>query len=333
MDQAVKPWSKVAIIFPGQGSQHVGMGEALARVSKAARDIFRRADEVLDTNLSRLCFEGPAEELEATVNQQPANFVTSIAWFEALKERWQAKNLEVSPSLYAGHSMGEYTAAVAAASLSFDEGLLAVRERGLAMEEAGRVNPGGMASILGLSEEKVAEICAEVAGEGPDEYVGLATANCEGQNVISGALKPLRLAMELAEKAGARKVVRLPISIASHSPLMALASEKMSALLQRLPMRDPVAPIVGNVNAALLETQPEVYAELRDQLLMGVRWQKSVEEMRRKGIDLFLEAGPGSVLTRLVRRIDYAANAFALSDEYDGLLSDRFQLVEAAAVR
>lgn len=328
MDQEIKPWHKLAIIFPGQGSQHVGMGERLARASKAARDVFKRADEVLEARLSKLCFEGPADELESTINQQPATFVTSIAWLAALRERWAALDRRLEPHMFAGHSMGEFTAAVAAGSLSFDEGLLLVRERGVLMDEAGREFPGGMASILGLPEDKVAEICKEAGVEG---YVGLATANCEGQNVISGALKPLKLAMELAEKARARKVVRLPITIASHSPLMGRASEGMNKLLQKLPMHDPEHPLVGNVNAEILTTQPDVYVELRDQLTHGVRWQKSVEEMKAQGVDLFVEAGPGNVLTRLVRRIDYDVNSLSLSDDNEGLLGENFRLVEAAA--
>ncbi|HKS90838.1 MAG TPA: ACP S-malonyltransferase [Tepidiformaceae bacterium] len=328
MDQEIKPWRKLAVIFPGQGSQHVGMGERLARASRAARDIFRRADEVLDAKLSKLCFEGPAEELQQTINQQPATFVTSMAWVAALQERWAALDQKLEPYVFAGHSMGEFTAAVAAGSLSFEEGLLLVRQRGILMEQAGNEFPGGMASILGLPESKVEEICREASREG---YVGLANSNCEGQTVISGALKPLKLAMELAEKARARKVVRLPITIASHSPLMATASEGMSRELEKMLMADPDQPIVGNVNAELLETQPKVYAELRDQLLNGVRWTKSVEEMKEQGVDLFLEAGPGNVLTRLVRRIDYGVNSLSLSDDNDGLLSENFALVEAAA--
>jgi [acyl-carrier-protein] S-malonyltransferase len=328
MDQEIKPWRKLAVIFPGQGSQHVGMGERLARASKAARDIFRRADEVLDAKLSKLCFEGPADELQQTINQQPATFVTSMAWVAALQERWAALDQKIEPHVLAGHSMGEFTAAVAAGSLTFEEGLLLVRQRGILMEEAGKEFPGGMASILGLPESKVEEICREASREG---YVGLANSNCEGQTVISGALKPLKLAMELAEKAKARKVVRLPITIASHSPLMATASEGMSAALEKMRMDDPDQPLVGNVNAELLESQPKVYAELRDQLLNGVRWTKSVEEMKEQGADLFLEAGPGNVLTRLVRRIDYNVNSLSLSDDNDGLLSENWKTVEAAA--
>ncbi|MEX1103242.1 MAG: ACP S-malonyltransferase [Dehalococcoidia bacterium] len=330
MDQAIKPWRRLALIFPGQGSQHVGMGEALAKVSQAARDVFKRADEVLEMKLSKLCFEGPADELESTINTQPASFVTSMAWLAAMQERWVALDRTLEPMLFAGHSMGEFTAAVAAGTLPFDDGLRLVRERGILMDEAGKQNPGGMASILGLSEEQVVEICTEAA-DAEGEYVGLATANCEGQNVISGALKPLKRAMEMAEAARARKVVRLSISIGSHSPLMAKASEGMNEILRKLHMKDPAAPIVGNVNADLLETHPEVYEELRDQLLNGVRWHKSVELMKAEGADMFIEVGPGNVLTRLVRRIDYDVNSLSISDENDGLLSDNFRLVEAAA--
>jgi len=330
MDQAIKPWRRLALIFPGQGSHYVGMGEALAKVSRAAHDIFKRADEVLETRLSKLCFEGPEHELESTINQQPASFVTSMAWLAALQERWVALDRKLEPMLFAGHSMGEFTAAVASGTLPFEDGLLLVKERGILMDQAGKENPGGMASILGLPEETVIEICRQAA-EAEGEYVGLATANCEGQNVISGAIKPLKRAMDMAEEARARKVVRLPISIGSHSPLMAKASEGMNEALRKLRMRDPEAPLVGNVNADLLETHPEVYEELRDQLLNGVRWQKSVELMKAEGADMFIEIGPGNVLTRLVRRIDYDVNSLSISDEHEGLLSENFKLVEAAA--
>ncbi|MGK2964948.1 MAG: ACP S-malonyltransferase [Tepidiformaceae bacterium] len=328
MDQEIRPWKRLALIFPGQGSQHVGMGQRLAELSTAARDVFRRADEVLDMQLSKLCWEGPADDLESTINQQPATFTTSIAWLAALRERWEGLGRSTTPDLVAGHSLGEFTAAVAAGSLTFEEGLLLVKERGILMDEAGRENPGGMASILGLTEAQVREICEEAGKEG---LIGLATANCEGQNAISGAIRPLQRAMELAEKAGARKVVRLPITIASHSPLMAKASEGMAAVLHRFQIRDPREPLVGNINGDILETAPAVHDELRGQLTAGVRWQKGVEQMLARGIDMFIEVGPGNVLTRVIRRIDYNVNSISLSDDYDGMLGERFHLVEATA--
>lgn len=329
MPQSIAPWRRVALTFPGQGSHSVGMGERLCHASRAAREVFRRADEVLDRKLSRLCFEGPEEELERTVNQQPATFVTSIAWLEALRERWAGLDRKLQPHVLAGHSLGEFTAAVAAGAHSFEEGLLLVRERGRAMDEAGRENPGGMASILGLSDEHVSAICDEASGA--SGYVGIATRNCDGQNVISGALDPLKRAMEAAHTAGARKVVRLPITIASHSPLMLRASERMSGWLDRLPPRDPLAPVVGNVHASVLRSRPELHAELRDQLTEGVRWQQAVHRMQELGADLFVEVGPGNVLTKLARRIDPRASAVSLSDERTGLLSDQFAAVESAA--
>ena len=329
MDQEVKPWAKLALIFPGQGSQHVGMGQRLAQVSRRARDAFHRASEVLGRDVAKLCWEGPADELESTANQQPATFVTSIAYLEALRERWETSERAISPHVFAGHSMGEFTAAVAAGSLSYDEALVLVNQRGILMEEAGTENPGGMASIIGLSEEQVVAICEEASRDG---YVGLATLNCEGQTVISGYLQPLKSAMELAEKARARKVVRLPITIGSHSPLMARASDGMNRLLQKLQIHDPIRPIVGNVQAEFLETRAQVYHELRDQLTHAVRWQKSVEAMIAHGVDLFIEVGPGNVLTRLIRRIDYSVNSLSISDEYEGILHEDFRLVEAAAV-
>jgi [acyl-carrier-protein] S-malonyltransferase len=175
-------------------------------------------------------------------------------------------------------------------------------------------------------------VCAQAKeDDSPTGYVGLATANCEGQTVISGALGPLKVAMEMAEKAGARRVVRLPISIGSHSPLMARASRGMNELLQASTISAPTAPMVGNVAAAVLTTADEVYAELRDQLLMGVQWQASVDVMRAQGADMFIEVGPGNVLTRLVRRIDYELNSLCISDDYEGLLSENFAQVEAMA--
>ena len=329
MQRAIVPWRRIALVFPGQGSHSVGMGEHLCHASRAAREVFRRADEILETRLSKLCFEGPEEDLERTVNQQPATFVTSLAWLAALRERWAALDRKLQPHVVAGHSMGEFTAAVAAGSLDFEEGLLLVRERGRAMDEAGRENPGGMASILGLSRERVSEICREASSA--EGYVGIATFNCEGQNVISGTLGALKRAMEAAQTAGARKVVRLPITIASHSPLMRRASERMSGWLDRFPPRDPLAPVVGNINADVLRSRPELHTELRDQLTSSVRWQHGVERMQELGADLFVEAGPGSVLTKLVRRIDPQTNVVSLSDDRTGLLSERFAAIESAA--
>ncbi len=227
MDQAVKPWRRLAIIFPGQGSQYAGMGERLARVSRAARDVFKRADDVLDMRISKLCFEGTAEELEPTITQQPATFVTSIAWLAALQERWAQLDRKLEPVFFAGHSLGEFTAAVAAGSLSFEEGALLVQERGRLMDEAGREFPGGMASILGLPEAKVVEICQEASRDG---YVGISNANCEGQTVISGAVNALKTAIETC-----RKGTTWHTTAVAETKRLSMPSELEDRLARRLP--------------------------------------------------------------------------------------------------
>ena len=328
MDQAKESQLGVALIFPGQGSQHVGMGERLCAVSPAARDVYRRADDFLQTPLTRLCFEGPEDELLSTINQQPATFVTSIAWLEALRERWAALGREFEPPIVSGHSLGEFTAAVAAGSLTFEDGLQLVQNRGRFMDEAGRQQPGGMAAVFGLGEDEVRSICADSGAAG---YVGVAALNGEDQSVLSGALEPLLVAMKLAEDRGARKVVRLAITIASHSPLMQRASDQMNHLLQQVRISDPVLPMVGNVGARVLTSGLEVYTELRDQLTRSVRWGQVIQTMKAMGAELVLEVGPGHILTRLVRRIDNQLTALSLSDEREGLLSPSFGQTEATA--
>ena len=311
----------LALIFPGQGSQHIGMGEQLFATSTAARDLFLQADELLQMRLSQLCFQGPEDELQATVNQQPATFVTSLAWLAALREHWAAQGKDLEPALVAGHSMGEFTAAVAAGCLSFEDGLRLVRERGRRMSEAGDQQPGGMAAIFGLDEPQVQGICDDSAD---GDYVGIGARNGEDQSVISGALKPLLRAMALAEQRGARKVVRLAITIASHSPLMQEASDEMDRLLDEAEVQVAVSPLVGNVNAAVLRSGEEVCQELREQLMQAVRWDQSIETMKGAGIRLILEVGPGHILTRLVRRIDPELNAVSVSDEREGLRGPTF---------
>jgi [acyl-carrier-protein] S-malonyltransferase len=303
------------------------MGKRLTEVSRAARDVFRRADEVLERHLSRLCFEGPEEELEQTVNQQPATFVVSLAWLAALHERWEMIDEKLETFLFAGHSMGEYTAAVASGTISFEDGLRLVQERGYAMEEAGERNPGGMASILGLSDERVTEICAQAR---PLGVIGLSNSNCDGQVVISGEIAALERAMELAKAAGARRAIRLPITIASHCSLMQPAQDRMNRALRDVTLIDPHAPLVGNITAEFLDTGEDVRQELEGQLIAGVQWKRAVEQMVAAGADTFIEIGHGSVLTRILRRIDPNVTSLSISDPNEGLLSERFASVEAA---
>ena len=321
-------WTKLALIFPGQGSQTVGMGNRLSKVSRRARNVFKRADEVLERHISRLCYTGSEEELQRTINQQPATFVTSIAWLEAVRERWSTLDKKLTSVAIAGHSMGEFTAAVATGAITFEEGLLLVQERARLMDEAGRENPGGMASIIGLQEEKILEICSHSSDTG---YVGIATQNCEGHTVISGDFPSLHKAMDLAQEAGARTVIPLPISIASHSPLMEKASLSMKDLLEQTPLQNPRTPIIGNVNAGILRSKEDVFIELRDQLTESVRWERCVQQIQKMDAEMVFEVGPGSVLTKLVRRIDKTQKVVSLSDPQNGLLSENFSSVEATA--
>lgn len=321
-------WTKLALVFPGQGSQSVGMGSKISKVSRRAREVFKRADEVLEQHISRLCYTGSEEDLQRTINQQPATFVTSIAWLEALRERWSVLDKKLTSVAIAGHSMGEFTAAVATGAITFEEGLLLVQERARLMDEAGRENPGGMASIIGLQEQHIQEICSKSSDQG---YVGIATQNCEGHTVISGDLPSLHKAMDLAQESGARTVITLPISIASHSPLMEKASISMKTLLKQTPLKNPSTPLIGNVNGDVLRSKEDVYIELRDQLTESVRWEQCVQQIGKMDADMVFEVGPGSVLTKLARRIDKTQKVISLSDPQNGLLGENFAVVEESA--
>lgn len=286
-----------AVLFPGQGSQCVGMGRTLYEGQDQAREIFREAEQILGFPLSRLCFEGPAEELNDTVNAQPAIFTVSYACWQAL----QAGPRPVKPRFLAGHSLGEYTALAAAGCFSFEEGLRLVRRRGLAMKAAGAKTPGGMAALLKLEATLAAAICRQ-AEEETGGTVCLANDNCPGQVVIAGDATALARAVELA-RAERGRVVPLAVSVASHSPLMEPAVQAMRAALDALPLREPQVPVVGNVTARPLETAGAVREELLAQLTSPVQWTRTVLWMRSQGVQRYLEVGPGNVLTGLVRRI------------------------------
>ena len=304
---------KVALVFPGQGSQFVGMGQGLYDASAAARRVFDHADEVLGFPLARLCFQGPAEELEDTVNAQPAILTVSAAALEALKERAAAAGGKIVPIVVAGHSLGEFTALMAAGVLDFPAALRLVRERGRLMKEAGEERPGGMAAVIGLDEETLAQVVHEAEAEGAG-IVGLANANCPGQTVISGEVGALLRAMELAKARGAKRVARLGISIASHSPLMARASAQLGELMNRLPLRAPQVPIVANVTGRAITTVEEVRQELAHHVERPVNWTRSVREMVNAGAGTFVEVGPGQVLSGLIKRIHRDAITLGLAD-------------------
>lgn len=301
----------IAFVFPGQGSQHVGMGRALVEHSPAAREVFAQADDTLGFSLSDLCFNGPDDVLRDTINAQPAILTMSIACMEALRERLGSTQQHIRPRLVAGHSLGEYSALVAAEVLDFATALRLVRERGRLMKESGEFNPGGMAAVIGLDAQILEEVCRQAREKG---VVWPANYNTPTQTVISGELAALSAAIELAVANGAQRVIRLAVSIAAHSPLMQRASEQFTDAVNRLRWQDAYIPIVSDVSARVLVSADEIRAELSRQLCSSVRWTETVREMLGAGVTTFVELGPGEVLCTMIKRIDRKANAFSIND-------------------
>ncbi|HUS94351.1 MAG TPA: ACP S-malonyltransferase [Patescibacteria group bacterium] len=301
----------VAFLFPGQGSQHVGMGQSLYEAVPAARAVFDQADVQLGFPLSELCFFGPEESLTDTVNQQPALFVTSLAGWEAM----QVKGDWPAPDYVAGHSLGEISALVAAGSINFSDGLTLVRRRGELMKEAGQQSPGAMAAILALDYERVEEYCAQ-AQEATGRPVQVANDNCPGQVVISGDKVALDEAMKLAMDGGARRAVPLPITIAAHSPLMSSSAKEFALAVDDTLIHEPRIRVIGNVSAKPLTTPSEIRSELKAQLTAPVLWKSSINYLLDQGVDTFLEVGPGEILLGLVKRINRNVNRikFELSE-------------------
>jgi len=288
----------VAFLFPGQGSQHVGMGQDLYQVEPSSRAVFDQADELLGFGLSELCFGGPEDLLTDTVNQQPALLVTSVATWKAM----QARNWSL-PDFVAGHSLGEFTALVIASSLTFADGLALVRRRGELMRDAGEREPGTMAAILALDVAQVERICLE-AQEAAGRPVQVANDNCPGQVVISGDRKALQIAVELAKEAKARKVVILPITIAAHSALMESAATDFASVVDATPIKSPKMPVIGNVSGRPLTSVADIRQELKAQLTSPVRWTASMNYLVDQGVTNVVEVGPGEVLLGLMKRIN-----------------------------
>jgi [acyl-carrier-protein] S-malonyltransferase len=284
------------------------MGHELYETFLSARAVFDQADDVLGISLSQLCFDGPAEVLNDTFNTQPAILATSTAALRVLEEQGQD-----GPSYVAGHSMGEFSALVAAGAVSFEDGLRLVRERGRLMKQTGERSPGGMAAIIALGREAVEEICAAVR-EQSDEYVGIANDNCPGQLVISGAIGALEQAMALAKEQGAKKVKRLAVSISSHSPLMAEAAAEFRRVLDATPFNEAGVPIVANATARPLTDPEDIRDALGRQLTSPVHWTDSVRWMIEQGVTRFVEVGPKEVLTGLVKRIDRGIERLTTAD-------------------
>jgi [acyl-carrier-protein] S-malonyltransferase len=305
-----------AFVFPGQGSQTVGMGRDLAAASPAAAAVYATADEALGESISNLAWEGPEDRLNLTENAQPALLATSIAYLVAAHERASVFGMTLpSPRFLAGHSMGQYSAMVASSALSLPDGIRLVRERGKQMQASGSGRDGAMAAILGLDDAALPELIARASEKG---VFAVANRNSPGQVVVSGERTAIEAAAELARELGAKRAIVLPVSVAAHSPLMAEAADAMRAILASVEFREPTAALLANADARVILDGEAARAELVEHLTAGVDWVRAVEKMTADGVDTFIEVGPGKVLTNLIKRIAPDAKAIALDDVLAG---------------
>ena len=313
---------RYALVFPGQGSQSVGMGRSLATANPSAAAIFAEADAALPAPISSLAWDGPADELDRTENAQPALLATSIAYLMALRDAWL--EAETDPPVFAaGHSMGQYSAFVATGVISLADGVRLVRERGRLMQASGQGRDGAMAAVIGLGDARLPELVERSAAHG---VFGIANRNAPGQVVVSGERSAIEAATEIGKELGARKVIVLPVSVAAHSPLMAEAAEGMRAVLADVAFSDPIVPLIANADAHEITTADDARNELVEHLTKGVDWVGAVERMAAAGVTTFVEVGPGRVLTGLVQRIAPDAEAVALdTGDASGQLTDPFR--------
>jgi len=305
--------SHLALVFPGQGSQYVGMGQALTETSPEAAAVFKAADDALGEPLSRLAWEGPEDDLNRTENSQPAILTTSVAYLEAVRARWAELQVDVpAPRFVAGHSMGQYTALVAAGALDLADAVRLVRTRGQLMQSSGAGREGGMAAVIGLDDARLPQLVEQASARG---VFGVANRNSPGQVVVSGERPAVEASLAIAKSLGAKRAIELPVSVAAHSPLMAEAAEGMARVLARITFRDPHPPLLANADASPITTADACRAELVSHLTTGVDWVGAIRAMRAQGVTTFIEVGPGQVLTGLIRRIAADAVVLALDDK------------------
>ena len=293
--------TKIAFCFPGQGSFEVGMGRDIAEAVPAAKSVFERGSDACGLDLERLCFHAPPEELLDTAVQQPALVATSLAVLAAVRERG------LEPDFVIGHSVGEFAALAAAQAMTIEEAIALVRERGMAMAEAAAQHPGSMAAILGLEDEVVEMLCRRILGVWPANY------NCPGQIVVSGENPAVDECIEQAQAQGARRAVKLKVSGAFHSPLVARAADRLRPAIERIRFQEPVSPFMSTVTARL-ESAQRMGPLLVDQLTAPVRFTQSASGLVREGVRTFVEVGPGNVLSGLVRRIDHSVKAVSINN-------------------
>jgi [acyl-carrier-protein] S-malonyltransferase len=293
--------SKIAFCFPGQGSVEAGMGRDIAKAVPEAQDVFERGSMACGLDLERLCFHADADELFDTAVQQPALVATSLAMLAAIRARG------IEPDVVVGHSVGEFAAVTAARAMSVEASIELVRERGIAMAEAAAQHPGSMAAILGLEDEVVETLCRQILGVWPANY------NCPGQIVVSGENPAVDECIELAQEAGARRTVKLKVSGAFHSPLVARAADRLRPAIERVKFQEPVAPFMSTVTARI-ESAQRMAPLLVDQLTAPVRFTQAASELMKDGVRTFVEVGPGNVLSGLVKRIDRTAKAISVNN-------------------
>lgn len=310
MQQPPPPLSNVALIFPGQGSQHVGMGKRVAERSAAARAVFDEASDILDFDVTRIVMEGSEKDLRKTATTQPAILAVSWAYLTYLRERAAGVGRQIKPSHLSGHSFGQFSAAAAAGSISFADALELVRERGRIMTNWSQKRPGGMASVIGPTDDDVRDVCHQVS---PDGDVGVAAVNAPGQTVISGTLAALARAIESLKERG--RVVQLPISVPGHFPKMSEAREELRRKIDAIEFHDPSSPVVSSLTGRVLTTADEVRQELSDQMTGAINWMRAFLEMRKAGASAFLELGPGNVLSNISKRLDRNARMIDIFDE------------------